>query len=238
MEIPVLGGVRFGGLFDRYKAVESVRPALRPIQDGAADLHRGGQASTVPKIRAAERTGGTWAEKYGKKIIAWDVAPGKDYFDKLFRVSRHQIIWGGNYFDLPPTRCFLVWKKLTISESFSMAMCEYAWTSFTGNAKLFECAPQGTANEQRFHPTQKPVKLYSWQLDLFGKPGMKILDTHAGSASSLVACRLAGLDAWGFEIDPVYYEKAKTRLDAAQAQVTINDLLSAAQEQTTMDALL
>ena len=194
----------------------TVRGMVRPIQDGGTDSD---SASTVT------RTGGTWAEKYGKKIIAWDVAPGKDYFDELFRVSRNQIIWGGNYFELPATRCFLVWRKLTISESFSMAMCEYAWTSFTGNAKLFEAAPQGTANEQRFHPTQKPVKLYSWQLGLFAKEGMKILDTHAGSASSLVACRMAGLDAWGFEIDPLYYEKAKERLDAARAQVMMCDLI-------------
>lgn len=112
-----------------------------------------------------------------------------------------------------------------------MAMCEYAWTSFMGNAKLFECAPQGSSNEQRFHPTQKPVKLYSWQLSLFAQPGMRILDTHAGSASSLVACRERGLDAWGFEIDPVYYEKAKARLDEAQAQVMMVDLLKGADSQ-------
>lgn len=192
---------------------------VRPIQNGGTDSD---SASTDTRI---SRTGGTWAEKYGKKIIAWDVAPGKEYFQELFRVSRNQIIWGGNYFELPPTRCFLVWRKLTISENFSMAMCEYAWTSFTGNAKLFECAPQGTANETRFHPTQKPVKLYNWALGMFAEKGMKILDTHAGSASSLVACRMAGLDAWGFEIDPVYYEKAKKRLEDAQAQVMMIDLL-------------
>lgn len=200
---------------------------VRPVQNGGTGSD---SASTDTRTRTC-RTGGTWAEKYGKKIIAWDVAPGKEYFEELFRVSRNQIIWGGNYFELPATRCFLVWRKLTISESFSMAMCEYAWTSFTGNAKLFECAPQGSSNEQRFHPTQKPVKLYSWQLSLFAQPGMRILDTHAGSASSLVACRERGLDAWGFEIDPVYYEKAKARLDEAQAQVMMVDLLKGADSQ-------
>lgn len=170
------------------------------------------------------RTGGTWAGKYGKKIIAWDTAPEKAYFDELFRVSQAQIIWGGNYFDLPPTRCFLIWRKLTISEDFSMAMCEYAWTSFNDNAKIFDCAPQGTAQEPRFHPTQKPVKLYSWILDRYAKPGYKILDTHAGSASSLVACHRAGLQYWGFEIDPTYYAKAKERLDRKTAQLTLFDL--------------
>ncbi len=171
------------------------------------------------------RTGGTWAEKYGKKIIAWDVAPGEEYFKELFRVSREQIIWGGNYFALPPTRCFLVWKKLTISENFSMAMCEYAWTSFKGNAKLYECAPQGTAAEQRFHPTQKPVSLYSWILNRWAKRGDRILDTHAGSASSLVACHRAGLEAWGFEIDETYWRLASKRLEEEKAQVSIFDLL-------------
>lgn len=162
----------------------------------------------------------------GEKRIEWDIAPGKEYFDELFRVSKNQIIWGGNYFPLPPTRCFLVWRKLTISDSFSMAMAEYAWTSFNSNAKVFECAPQGAKNDPRFHPTQKPVALYSWILDKFAKPGMKILDTHVGSGSSMVACHRAGFECWGFEIDPVYYSTAKERLDLEKAQVTMLDILN------------
>ena len=118
-----------------------------------------------------------------------------------------------------------MWRKLTISESFSMAMAEYAWTSFTGNAKVFEAAPQGTKQEQRFHPTAKPVKLYQWLLDLYAKPGMKILDTHVGSASSLIACHRAGLQYWGFEIDPTYYAKASERLEKEKAQISMIDLL-------------
>ena len=196
----------------------AVRRLVQQVQDGTASDRGSTDTSVI-------RTGGTWAEKYGKKIIAWDVAPEQAYFDELFRVSRNQIIWGGNYFRLPPCRCFLVWKKLTISESFSMAMAEYAWTSFNTNAKVFEAAPQGTVNEQRFHPTQKPVALYAWLLGKYAKPGDKILDTHAGSASSLVACHRAGLDAWGFEIDPVYYGMANERLQREKAQVTIYDCL-------------
>ena len=179
------------------------------------------------------RTGGSWFAKYGEKIIEWDVAPGDDYFDELFRVSRYQIIWGGNYFNLPPSRNFIIWRKLSISENFSMAMAEYAWTNIIGNAKVFEYAPQGMANEQRFHPTQKPVKLYSWLLSKYAKPGMKILDTHVGSASSLIACRRAGLDYWGFEIDPIYYEKAKERLERETAQVNLTDLIKGLQQCTT-----
>lgn len=158
-------------------------------------------------------------DKVRKKIVAWDVAPGQDYFEELFRVSRNQIIWGGNYFSLPPTRCFLVWRKLSISESFSMAMCEYAWTSFNSNAKWFECAPQGDSN--RFHPTQKPIKLYQWILEHYAQPGMKILDTHVGSASSLIACDRMGFDVWGYEIDEDYYKKASERIKRELAQTTL-----------------
>lgn len=161
----------------------------------------------------------------GADIRHWDIAPPPEYFRELARVSKHQIIWGGNYFDLPPTRCFVVWDKCQ-GEDFSMAMCEYAWTSFNGNAKLIRMPPQGTSAERRFHPTQKPVKLYSWLLGRYAKDGMRILDTHAGSASSLVACeRAGGLQAWGFEIDPEYYRMASERLAAERAQVNLFDLL-------------
>jgi len=160
-----------------------------------------------------------------KKIVAWDTAPGQEYFEELFRVSRNQIIWGGNYFQLPPTRCFIVWRKTNISENFSMAMAEYAWTSFTGNAKIFEYTSIGDKNDPRFHPCQKPVQLYLWLLDNYAKKGDKILDTHAGSASSLVACHMQGINGWGFEIDKEYYEKAKLRLDKAQNQIGMFELV-------------
>lgn len=170
--------------------------------------------------RNVERTGGTWAAKYAKKIIAWDVAPEKEYFDQLFRISRNQIIWGGNYFALPPTRCFLVWRKLTISEAFSMAMCEYAWTSFNENAKLFECAPQGKPGD-RFHPTQKPIELYEWVFKHYAHDGDKILDTHLGSGSSRIAAYNAGLDFVGYEIDEVYFQLQEERFARHTAQMSL-----------------
>ena len=154
-----------------------------------------------------------------KKIISWDVAPKQEYFDELFRISRNQVIWGGNYFSLPPTRCFLIWRKLTISEAFSMAMCEYAWTSFNSNAKWIEIAPQGDTS--RFHPTQKPIKLYTWILENYAKQGDKILDTHVGSASSLIACNRLGYDVWGYEIDEQYYKLAQERIKRELAQGTL-----------------
>ena len=162
--------------------------------------------------------GGGHAKKYG--YGHWDIAPSKEYFKELFRVSKNQIIWGGNYFELPPTRCFVIWKKLTISENFTMAMCEYAWTSFNDNAKVFEYAPQ---DKNRFHPTQKPIALYKWLLNRYAKEGDKILDTHVGSASSLIACRESGFQYVGFEIDGEYFKMAQKRLQAVEAQMNIFD---------------
>lgn len=185
---------RFGGLFDRYE----IDPA---------------KTSTI------ERRGGAWAAKYGENIKHWDIAPTKEYFDEMFRISKNQIIWGGNYFALPPCRCFLVWRKLTITENFSMAMCEYAWTSFDENAKYFECPPQGSVKDPRFHPTQKPVKLMSWILGRYAKPGYKVIDPYAGSASTLIACQDRGLDYIGFELDEGYYKKAIRRLEDNTAQI-------------------
>lgn len=143
-----------------------------------------------------------------------------EYFNELARVSKNQIIWGGNYFLLPPTRCFLIWRKLTISESFTMAMCEYAWTSFNENAKWIEIAPQGNAGKQRFHPTQKPEKLYAWTLNKYAKKGDKILDTHLGSGSIAIACYDMGFDLTGYEIDKDYYDAAVKRLENHKKQLT------------------
>jgi len=97
-----------------------------------------------------------------------------------------------------------------------MAMAEYAWTSFNDNAKVFEHAPQ---DKERFHPTQKPVALYKWILSRYAKQGDLILDTHVGSASSLIACEELGFDYVGYEIDETYYELAKKRLDEFNAQI-------------------
>lgn len=150
----------------------------------------------------------------GKKEnrISWDIAPSEDYFNELFRVSRNQIIWGANYFKMPPTRCFVVWRKLTISEGFSMAMAEYAWTSFKENAKVYECMPQGSMKDRRFHPTQKPVSLYAWLLNNYAKDGDKILDTHFGSCSIGVACHNLGFSLTACEINETYFKKAVERL--------------------------
>lgn len=129
-----------------------------------------------------------------EKIVSWDYAPGEDYFRELFRVSKNQIIWGGNYFSLPPNRCFLVWRKVNIPENFSMAMAEYAWCSYNDNAKIISLSSAGIAG--RFHPTQKPEDLYRWIYQHYTKPGDKILDTHLGSGSSRRAATTTGWILW------------------------------------------
>ena len=197
---------------------EQVRRNVRPLSTICT------QANAREREREkVARTGGTWASKFGKKIISWDVAPKQEYFDELFRISRNQIIWGGNYFYLPPTRCFLVWKK-HIPENFSMAMCEYAWTSFNANAKVFEY-PSIDNSGMRFHPTQKPIELYEWILRNYAHEGDKILDTHVGSASSLIACQRLGFDFVGFEIDSTYYQLASERFERETAQMTLTNYL-------------
>ena len=160
---------------------------------------------------------GKVGEEVRKKIISWDYAPNEEYFKELFRVSKNQIIWGGNYFSLPPTRCFLIWEKTNVPENFTMAMAEYAWCSIQGNAKIFKYSAVG--QEGRFHPTQKPIELYQWILSKYAKQGDKILDTHLGSGSSRIACYNGGYDFWGYEIDKEYFEKQEERFENHTAQL-------------------
>lgn len=157
--------------------------------------------------------------KVRKKIVSWDYAPGEDYFNELFRVSKEQIIWGGNYFQLPPNRCFLVWLKTNIPENFTMAMAEYAWCSFNDNAKVIKMSSAGIAG--RFHPTQKPEELYRWIYAHYTKPGYKILDTHLGSGSSRRAAYDFNLDFLGVEIDKEYFDKQEAAWEQYTAQLTL-----------------
>ena len=143
----------------------------------------------------------------------WDnETPKKEYFNELFRVCKNQIIWGGNYFDLPPTRTILCWDKLKGDNNFSM--WEMAWTSFDEPAKIFRQSSMG----DRIHPTQKPVALYKWLLDKYAKPNDKILDTHLGSGSIAIACHDYGFDLTACELDKEYFDKAMTRINNHVAQ--------------------
>ena len=157
--------------------------------------------------------------KVREKITSWDYAPGEDYFNELFRVSKAQIIWGGNYFQLPPNRCFLVWLKTNIPENFSMAMAEYAWCSFYDNAKVIKMSSAGIAG--RFHPTQKPEELYRWIYSHYTKPGYKVLDTHLGSGNSRRAAYDFNLDFVGIEIDKEYFQKQEEAWEEYTSQQRI-----------------
>ena len=164
--------------------------------------------------------GGSWAAKYKTGDAAWDIAPSQEYFLELFRVSKNQIVWGGNYFSLPSTRGFVVWDK--VSHMPTMADCEYAWTSFDTNAKVYKGMRAGRqTGENRIHICQKPIKLYRWLLDRYAKPGDKILDTHLGSGSSRIAAHQLGFDFTGYELDKDYYEAQEKRFSLAIQQQSL-----------------
>ena len=154
-------------------------------------------------------------QAHAKKQWDKNIPPNK-YFKELVRVSKNQVIWGGNYFDLPPTQNYIVWDKVQ-PHDFSLAMCELAWCSIQRPIKMFTYSVLRERN--KIHPTQKPVALYHWLLNNYAEEGDKILDTHVGSASSLIACHDMGFEYLGFELDEDYYRMANERLEAHKAQL-------------------
>jgi site-specific DNA-methyltransferase (adenine-specific) len=158
--------------------------------------------------------------QYGGKGKKWDnQIPNDIYFEELFRVSENQIVWGANYFNMPPTRCFLIWDKQQ-PENISFASCEFAWTSFNQSAKTFYQRPQN-ADDYRIHPTQKPIKLYRWLLQNYAKEGDKILDTHLGSGSSRIAADMEGYNFTGYELDKDYFEASVKRFNDYKQQIKL-----------------
>jgi site-specific DNA-methyltransferase (adenine-specific) len=146
----------------------------------------------------------------------WDnEIPNNDYFNEIRRVSVNQIIWGGNYFDLPPTRGIICWDKMQPWPNFSA--WEMAWTSFDNPAKLFKF---DNRTGDKIHPTQKPVRLYDWLLQNYATSGMRILDTHLGSGSSAIAAHYFGCDFVGCEIDKDYFEAAQKRFKRETRQLS------------------
>lgn len=194
---------------------------MRELPDKAFDL-----AIVDPPygINAAKMNMGSTKSrptKWDKKD--WDSAiPSADYFQELFRVSKNQIIFGGNYFTqhLPPSRCWLSWNKGTPT-GMSFADFELAWTSFDAVAREVRCKYSGIFQnggaETKIHPTQKPASLYRWILDNYYTGG-GILDTHLGSGSSAIAAHDGGFEFTGIELDPQYYAAARQRIMNHQAQ--------------------
>lgn len=162
-------------------------------------------------------------------LADWDTKPpDQAYFDELFRVSKDQIIWGGNYFTdkLPVTKSWIVWDKTCLDQMQNdFADCELAWCS-QGVARVFRFMWKGMIQGckqkvDRFHPTEKPVELYAWLYQHYAKPGYKILDTHLGSGSSRIAAWDAGLDFVGCEINKYFYEKQEERFARHEAQLSL-----------------
>lgn len=148
----------------------------------------------------------------------WDNAiPTKEYFDELFRVSENQIIWGGNYFNLPSSRYFTIWDKGESMYGRDFAECEYAWVS-SGGTRIFKQHPNQL---DRIHPTQKPVDLYKWLLSKYAKPGHTILDTHGGSGSIAIACHDLGYDLTWMELDKDYFDSACERYKKHALQISL-----------------
>jgi site-specific DNA-methyltransferase (adenine-specific) len=183
---------------DKYFDLAIVDP---PYGIGVNQMNMGGRKTIRPDDR-------TWDSK----------TPDTPYFIELMRVSKNQIIWGGNYFDLPQSKCFIIWDKGETMYERDFAECEQAWASFDKPARMFKKNPN---QPERIHPTQKPVQLYRWLLKNYAQPGNKILDTHLGSGSSRIAAFDMGYDFTGFEIDKDYFEAQEKRFKQHTSQLKL-----------------
>lgn len=172
--------------------------------------------------------GGGWAKRRAERFsFKWDKKPDAFYFEELRKTSKNQIILGGNNFtnNLPESNAWIIWDKVT--DGFTAVVPELAWTSFDRSCKMFRY-PHGESRGFRnmdfgnIHPTEKPVALYRWLLQNYAKQGDKILDTHVGSASSLIAFEQEGFDYVGFELDKDYFRDATKRIK--QARTTTIDM--------------
>jgi len=175
-------------------------------------------------IRKPDRES-TWDKKEKYIPKKWDdEIPKPEYFEQLKRVSKNQIIWGGNYFTdyLIPSKCWVFWNKL-FDKTFNFSHGELAWTSFNSQLKMFTQSSKAETKggKNRIHPTQKPVKLYQWLLSNYAKPGDRILDTHLGSGSSAIAAHYAGHDFVGIELYEDYFKAAKKRFEENTKQIDI-----------------
>lgn len=197
---------------DKYFHLAIVDPPYGIGVDGAIHIRKPDRPSTWDMV-----------EKYERK--EWDRAiPTAEYWKELFRVSKEQIVWGGNYFTefLPPSKCWIFWDKL-FDKTFNFSHGELAWTSF--DKQLFKVTKSSKAEtnggKNRIHPTQKPVYLYDWCLKQFADSDWKILDTHVGSGSSRIACHKADLEYVGFEIDSDYFKAQEARWKNFTAQTLL-----------------
>jgi len=212
-------------LMSRYEDNHFDLAIVDPPYGINADEAQNKAAESRKKANGKSKAGRGWKQY---KITNWDKeTPNKKYFDELFRISKKQIIWGGNYFNYlwQFSNSYILWNKM--QRDFSLADGELAWYSLTNKAmRIFDFSRGGALannknNGGRIHPTQKPVKLYEWLLMNYAKEGDKILDTHLGSASIAIACHNLGFNLTACELDKEYYEAAIKRLQEHQSQLRI-----------------
>jgi site-specific DNA-methyltransferase (adenine-specific) len=176
-------------------------------------------------INAEQGTNRASRKQFKDKVYGWDSSmPNEAYFKELRRISKNQIIWGGNYFleYIGNTRGFIIWDKLNPDRCF--ADCEFAWTSFDCVARIYKTERVQEMNAKdggKIHPTQKPVQLYKWLLKNYAKEGDKIIDTHMGSQSSRIACYDGEFDFIGFELDKDYFDAGCKRFENHKAQLKL-----------------
>ena len=209
-------------LLSRYEDKHFDLAIVDPPYGIGADVAQNKAAENRKKAKGKNKSGRGWKEY---KKTNWDNAiPTNEFFIELLRVSKRQIIWGGNYFSYlwQFSNSFIIWNKQ--QREFSLADGELAWYSKTNKAmRIFDFSRGGALannknNGGRLHPTQKPVKLYEWLLMKYAKQGDTILDTHLGSGSIAIACDNLGYDLTGCEIDKEYYEAAIKRINQHKAQ--------------------
>ena len=197
--------------------LEDCVKALKRFNDNHFDLAIVDPPYGLERFKANDGGNSKKITTFGDKDKNWNnIKPTAEYWEQLFRVSKNQIVWGGNNFELPTSEYFIVWDKGQMMPSF--ARCEMAWTNCKVPAKIYAKRSQDL---NRIHPTQKPTALYGWLLMKYAKEGDLILDTHLGSGSSRIAAYKGGFNFVGFEIDQEYYEKQEKRFNDFKSQLRL-----------------
>ena len=197
--------------------LEDCVKALKRYADNHFDLAIVDPPYGLERFKANDGGNSKKITTFGDKDKNWNnIKPTAEYWNELFRVSKNQIVWGGNNFELPTSEYFIVWDKGQMMPSF--ARCEMAWTNCKVPAKIYAKRSQDL---NRIHPTQKPIGLYDWLLINYAKENDFILDTHLGSGSSRIAAYKGGFNFVGFEIDQEYYEKQEKRFNDFKSQLRL-----------------
>ena len=200
---------------------EDCLQAMKAMQDKQFDLAIVDPPYGLDKDLKGGKSGFSGSSLNGLVDKGWDIKPPNEYWTQLFRISKNQIVWGGNYFieNLRSTKCFISWDKMNGTND--MSDFELAWTSFDKGCRRFSMHHFSGGYDKKIHPTQKPTKLYKWTLEKFANQGDKIIDTHLGSGSIAIACWDMGFDLTAYEIDKEYYDKACKRFEQHSKQMQL-----------------